>query len=80
MRVHMPRRHHLEANENYYGILRQVSRHGKDLWEIKVTIPGRSNVDNMYLTLDDEEIERLENQINQIRSQSIKDTTTEEEK
>jgi len=67
MRIHMPRRpNELEIEENYYGVLRELKKHRRvnddrieNQWVLKITLPRRSNVDNMYLTMDDQEIEYI---------------------
>jgi len=60
MRVHWPRTtskpdDSIIAN----GVLRDVWNVRDDLWQIKVSLPKISMVDNLYLSLNDQEIEMI---------------------
>ena len=59
MRIHLPRGERREEPKIYRGVLRDIKKFGEDLWQIKITVPALSIVDNMYLSLDEEEIKFL---------------------
>jgi hypothetical protein len=67
MRISLPSKTgKVEKPNPLFGQLRDVFRYtsveyeGENRWQIKITVPGLSMTDNLYLTLDDEEIEFLE--------------------
>lgn len=41
------------------GELRDLTKVDNDKWELKITMPGVSMYDNLYVSLSDEEIEAL---------------------
>ena len=59
MRIHMPRYRKngkLVRPRPFHGVLRDVVKIRDDLWEVKITTE-LSNIGNLYLALDDSEME-----------------------
>ena len=64
----MPRKdkHHNESIE-YFGELRDLTRFKEDHWQLKISVPEITIYDNLWLTLSEEEIDFLEQEIKRYR-------------
>jgi len=60
-------KHHNESIE-YFGELRDLTRFKENHWQIKISVPEITIYDNLWLTLNDEEIEFLKQEIGRYRS------------
>lgn len=54
----MPRKKAGEKTKIYSALLRNIEKI-EDKWEVKITVPELSQIDNLYLELDDEDMERF---------------------
>ena len=56
MKIHVPRTPKNLNPPIYEGILRQIDKIRDNLWQVKITVPEYSIIDNLWLALDDEEM------------------------
>lgn len=66
MKISLP-----DREKNINGVLRDITKFGENHWQIKITTEI-SNLRNMYLTLDDEEIAFLKEWIEKEEAQKPK--------
>lgn len=62
MRIHLP-----NSKEPIYGELRDLEKFRDDLWQLKITVPSLSIIDNLYISLSEEEIDFIEQEIRRYR-------------
>lgn len=52
----------------YFGALRDLRKLKEDQWKLKISVPEITRYDNLWITLSDEEIDFLEQEIRRHRS------------
>lgn len=63
MRIHLPRKDRKDEPIIVEGLFRELWKVHNDLWQLKITVPELSVIDNLYIGLSDEEIACLKRDI-----------------
>ena len=68
MKISMPKKdgHHNDSIE-YYAELRDLYKIRDDLWQLKITVPKITIYDNLYISMNDEEVDFLLQEMHRYR-------------